>query len=229
MLRRLASIAALAVLAGGCLPGGNRPLETLTYDSEPPRNRGLIVFLQGMGGTTSCFTAGNKCFAAEGFVAAVRSRGLPYDMASPAAHFGYYRDRTLEERLRSDVSLPAKARGYERIWLVGVVRSWQPEGDPARGDWQRGLWQWLKQRNRAPDAAPLFLGYGTGDPYAKAHRLLADDLVEALGAVRARQHLQLLLVHGQEGAGPTAARRSLRHIPVTAERCCLPALTRFTG
>lgn len=118
MRRWITAVLILAVWVAGC--SGKKPLETLRYESGPNRHKGLIVFLQGMGGTTSCFTAGHKCFAAEGFVEAVRSRDLPYDMAAPGAHVGYYKDRTLEERLRTDVILPARAQGYERIWLVGV-------------------------------------------------------------------------------------------------------------
>lgn len=216
MARRLAALIILAVLVGGC--SGKKPLETLTYESDPLHNKGLIVFLQGMGGTTSCFIAGHKCFATEGLVEAVRSRGLPYDMAAPAAHFGYYKDRTLEQRLRTDIILPAKARGYTKIWLVGVsmgglgsvlylkrhpddisgiltlgpflgydkiieeivaaggVQQWQPGSFDKHKDWQRMLWQWLKERNQQPDAAPIFLGYGTSDPYVKAHKLLASTL-----------------------------------------------------
>ncbi|KPJ76663.1 MAG: hypothetical protein AMJ54_10720 [Deltaproteobacteria bacterium SG8_13] len=212
----MTAVLILAVLTSGC--GGKKPLETLTYESEPPRNKGLIVFLQGLGGTTNCFTAGNECFAAEGFVEAVRSRGLPYDMAAPGAHLGYYKDRTLEERLRSDVILPARAQGYERIWLVGVsmgglgsllymkqhpedvegvltlgpflgydriideitaaggVWRWQPTDFDAQKDWQPMLWQWFKDRDRQQNATPIFLGYGTGDPYVNAHRLLAATL-----------------------------------------------------
>ena len=216
MRRWVTGLLAVAVLAVGC--SGKKPLETLHYESEPPRNKGLIVFLQGMGGTTSCFTAGHKCFATEGFVEAVRSRGLPYDMVAPGTHFGYYKDRTLEERLRTDVILPARARGYNKIWLVGVsmgglgsvlylnrhpddiagiltlgpflgydkilneitaaggVQHWQPGSFDDQKDWQRSIWQWLKNRERQPDAAPIFLGYGSNDPYVKAHKLLASTL-----------------------------------------------------
>ena len=216
MKRWFAAVLAMAVMVGGC--SGKKPLETLQYESEPVHHKGLVVFLQGMGGTTNCFIAGNKCFAAEGFVEAVRTRGLPYDMVAPGAHFGYYKDRTLEERLRTDVILPAKARGYERIWLVGVsmgglgsllylkqhpedvdgvltlgpflgydkiideiaaaggVEQWQSGSFDRQDDWQRMMWQWLKERDRQPDAAPIFLGFGANDPYVKAHRLLAGIL-----------------------------------------------------
>ena len=216
MKRCLTLILSIAMIVVGC--SGKKPLRILTYESEPLRNKGLIVFLQGLGGTTNCFTAGHKCFEAEGFVEAVRIRELPYDMAAPGTHFGYYKDRTLGERLRTDVILPAKERGYERIWLVGVsmgglgsllykkhhpqdvdgvlalgpfvgydkildeiisaggVQQWQPGRFDENKDWQRMMWQWLKEREGKENPAPIFLGYGTKDPYVKGHKLLASTL-----------------------------------------------------
>ena len=103
----------------GCISSGKSPLEVLQYEATP-RNKNLIVFLRGMGGTWGCLVDGHECFDQEGFVEAVRKRNLPYDMVAPAAHFGYYQDRTLWKRLKVDVIEPAKAKGYENIWLVGV-------------------------------------------------------------------------------------------------------------
>lgn len=109
-----------AFLIGGCIGSGKAPLESLTYTATPEKNKNLIVFLRGMGGTLNCPISGHKCFETEGFVEAVRKRGLPYDMVAPNAHFLYYENRTLDERLTEDVIKPAKASGYEKIWLVGV-------------------------------------------------------------------------------------------------------------
>ena len=36
------------------------------------------------------------------------------------AHVGYFRNRSFEDRLRADVMVPARARGYESIWLAGI-------------------------------------------------------------------------------------------------------------
>ena len=94
--------------------GGTEPLESLVYtvDENHP-NTNLIVFLKGRGGR-------QESFAEEGFVADVWHRKLPFDMMAPNAHMGYYFAETLVPRLKADVIDPARAKGYERIWLVGV-------------------------------------------------------------------------------------------------------------
>ena len=54
------------------------------------------------------------------FIRSARTSGIRAHMAAVDAHFGYYARRTVLERLREDVVLPARAQGYEHIWLVGV-------------------------------------------------------------------------------------------------------------
>ena len=207
------------VILAGCMMSGKSPLETLSYQSIPEKNKNLIVFLRGMGGTLNCPIAGHKCFETEGFVEAVKKRGLPYDMVAPNAHFGYYEDRTLEERLTEDVIKPAKASGYEKIWLVGVsmggfgsilylknhteditgvltlgpflgyqsiideiskaggLKQWTPGPYDKDEDWQRMLWDWLKQYNGKLDGRPpIYLGIGDDDPYYVGQELLASYL-----------------------------------------------------
>jgi pimeloyl-ACP methyl ester carboxylesterase len=106
-------------LMTGCISSGKAPLEVLRYESSP-RHTNLIVFMRGMGGTWGCMIDAHECFEKEGFVEALRARHLPYDMVAPSTHFGYYKDRTLWKRLKTDVIEPAKTQGYENIWLVGV-------------------------------------------------------------------------------------------------------------
>jgi pimeloyl-ACP methyl ester carboxylesterase len=109
----LAPLAALLALAA-CALARPTPLEVLRYASgrgQPEAN--LLVFLRGIGGD-------HASFAEEGLVADIQSRGLPYDMAAPNAHVGYYADGTLTIRLKTDVIDPARAAGYRRIYLVGV-------------------------------------------------------------------------------------------------------------
>ena len=108
------------MLLTGCFGPCKVPLEVLKYESTIERNKNLIVFLRGMGGTLNCIFDGHECFEKVGFVEAVRMRGLPYDMIAPNAHFGYYNDRSLMVRLKEDVIKPAKAMNYEKIWLVGT-------------------------------------------------------------------------------------------------------------
>jgi pimeloyl-ACP methyl ester carboxylesterase len=56
----------------------------------------------------------------QGFVAAVRTRGLAVDVAIANAHIGYAQDGSIGRRLHEDVILPARAWGYRRIWLAGI-------------------------------------------------------------------------------------------------------------
>lgn len=101
----------LSILLCGCF--GNSPLKTLNYSSASLTQKNLIVFLRGLGGN-------NHDFGREGFVESVKQRNLPFDMTAPNAHFGYYFSQTLAKRLAADIITPAKIKGYENIWLVGV-------------------------------------------------------------------------------------------------------------
>jgi pimeloyl-ACP methyl ester carboxylesterase len=103
----------LATLIYGCYPQTKVPIDSISYgagDVKGPRS--LFVFLHGNGDR-------NSVFDKEGFVEAVRRRGLPVDMISVDAHVGYYMNATIVTRLREDVIGPARAKGYEHIWLIG--------------------------------------------------------------------------------------------------------------
>lgn len=61
------------------------------------------------------------------------------------------------------------------ITRAGGLRAWQP-GEDAADDAERGLLAWLRDAT-GRDAAPrIHLGYGTGDRYAAASRLLEAQL-----------------------------------------------------
>lgn len=113
-------LSSLIMFLSACMASSKGPLETLYWSASSQQSQNLIVFLRGMGGTLNCPTTVHRCFEVEGYVDAVTSRQLSYDMAAPNAHRGYYMGRNLVERLREDVILPAKAQGYEKIWIVGV-------------------------------------------------------------------------------------------------------------
>ena len=85
------------------------------YDPETPRagDHALLVMLPGA-------THKPHDFARQGFVAALRKRNLPVDTVAVDAHLGYYLERDLTARLTEDVVAPARARGYARIWLLGI-------------------------------------------------------------------------------------------------------------
>jgi pimeloyl-ACP methyl ester carboxylesterase len=78
-----------------------------------PRARCLVVFLPGMGDDA-------EDFERLGFVAEVKQRELSVDMVAAQATLGYYARGTFPERLATDVVGPARARGYEQVWLIGM-------------------------------------------------------------------------------------------------------------
>ena len=59
-------------------------------------------------------------FQRHGFVAALQHRVPNFDVMLPDAHIGYYTDGNIGELLRDDVLRPARARGYEQIWVAGI-------------------------------------------------------------------------------------------------------------
>jgi pimeloyl-ACP methyl ester carboxylesterase len=79
----------------------------------PTVARGAVVLLPGFGDYPTTF-------AEQGFVDKL-ARGAPgYDVFAADAHFGYYRRRTLIERLEADVIHPLRKQGYRELWLVGA-------------------------------------------------------------------------------------------------------------
>jgi pimeloyl-ACP methyl ester carboxylesterase len=77
------------------------------------RARCLVVFLPGFGDSA-------EDFEDNGFVAEVSKRRLSVDMVAAHATLGYYARGTLQDRLATDVIAPARARGHEQVWLVGM-------------------------------------------------------------------------------------------------------------
>ncbi len=120
-LLRWCVAAGAAPLAGGlagCGALGWRPtpapIATLTdrlADGRRPET--LVVFLPGTWDAPGDFVK-------EGFVAELRRRALPVDAVMVDAHVAYYRSRTVVDRLRDDVIVPARLAGYRSIWLVGI-------------------------------------------------------------------------------------------------------------
>jgi pimeloyl-ACP methyl ester carboxylesterase len=86
-----------------------RPFECPGQDAK----RHLMVLLPGIGDTMDDYEF-------HGFVEPVRRRAPAMDLVAVDAHYGYYAKRTVLERLRHDVIEPARARGYQAVWLVGI-------------------------------------------------------------------------------------------------------------
>ncbi len=88
-------------------------IETIADVEGDPRERVLLVLLPPAYGTA-------RDFVEQGFVAAVRSRGLPVDVIAAGVIADHYLDQTVVARLYADVIAPALAQGYRRLWLGGI-------------------------------------------------------------------------------------------------------------
>ncbi len=107
----IASLARRCSILGAFLPA-SLPLRCRDYRCEDPATE-LIVFLPGIDDVL-------EDYESHGFIQAVRRRKPGADIVVADLHFGYYLRQTAIERLREDVILPARTRGYQRISLVGI-------------------------------------------------------------------------------------------------------------
>jgi pimeloyl-ACP methyl ester carboxylesterase len=73
----------------------------------------LLVLLPGANMTT-------QELQEEGFVAAVRQQGLAVDVTLADASLRYVFDGSMMRRMADEVVGPARAQGYQRIWLAGI-------------------------------------------------------------------------------------------------------------
>lgn len=111
--RRGLMLAAGSVSLGlaGC-HGKRVPIRTVSYAPGAPRKR-LLVMLPGLGDRA-------EVFERRAMIEPVRDSGLGADVIAVNAQIGYYRDRSVVPRIREDVILPARAAGYEEVWMLGV-------------------------------------------------------------------------------------------------------------
>jgi pimeloyl-ACP methyl ester carboxylesterase len=90
------------------------PMRTLPLALAAPPARCLVVLLPGRGGSPENFAYAN-------FAAVAAAAGVSADLLAADARLSYYYHRhDVVERLRQDVIDPARARGYQQIWLAGV-------------------------------------------------------------------------------------------------------------
>ena len=76
-------------------------------------DRVLLVMLPGVGIDAAAF-------AARGMVAAVHRRGLAVDVVAARPDVELYLDGGIAAALHDAIVAPALARGYARIWLLGI-------------------------------------------------------------------------------------------------------------
>lgn len=107
------SILSFTLLLCGCIggPPTEVPLPSIKATVADERQDAVVIMLPGRGDR-------GDVFLREGFEKAGITWG--FDTIAVDAHFGYYRQRILSQRLHQDVILPAREAGYEKIWLLGV-------------------------------------------------------------------------------------------------------------
>ncbi len=88
------------------------PIPTAAYPTGPEPAQTLVVMLPGAGDRVGAYDE-------HGFVDSMRHSGMSVDMLEVDAHYGYYKSRTLLERMEYDVLAPNRDK-YEEIWLVGI-------------------------------------------------------------------------------------------------------------
>lgn len=82
-------------------------------DQESSSSKSLIIMLPGAYDSPANFLA-------QGFVLALRLRNIAADVMMADAQVDYYTDQQIVSRLHTQLVQPARSKGYEQIWLVGI-------------------------------------------------------------------------------------------------------------
>lgn len=112
----LFALLAPLALTSGCYfsRSPTRPVPALLQRArESVRADCLVVFLPGV-------LDGPDSFLDHGMVRDLRESGSPCDAVMVDLHYRYYFEHRASDVLYEDVIMPALARGYEEIWIVGV-------------------------------------------------------------------------------------------------------------
>jgi len=167
LVSRVPTLVAALLAFTGCLrtPPTVVPILSISATNENSSNNSLVIMLPGMGDRA-------EAFLTAGFLDAGDQWG--FDILAVDAHYGYYVERSLIPRLHEDIIIPARASGYERIWLLGV----------SMGGF--GSLLYAEQHPEAIDGIILLAPY-IGDP------ALANE-IEAAGGLRFGQAIQTSLM-----------------------------------
>lgn len=90
-----------------------KPIDTIYYFTGKDPSDSLIIMLPGGGDEPADFMR-------NGFIKAIQDSGIRADVIAVDANLGYYFKRNLLPRLQEDVIIPAKQKGYKKIWLLGI-------------------------------------------------------------------------------------------------------------
>jgi pimeloyl-ACP methyl ester carboxylesterase len=110
-----AVIAASAIWLAGCAaPPIKIPMDQIEYLADPAkRSANLLILMAGAGDR-------HDAFEKFGYIGEARKARLNADIIAADAHYGYFTELTVRERLHEDVVKPAKAKGYKCIWMGGI-------------------------------------------------------------------------------------------------------------
>src|SRR3546814_11854205 len=97
--------------------------------------------------------------------AAVHQRWAEADVLLTSATFAYYKERNIVERLQQDIIAPARAQGYQHIWLAGASSGgmgvlFYEHAHPGELDGLVPLAPWLGDRDMLADIAKAGGGPG---------------------------------------------------------------------
>lgn len=111
-MRRLLPLVSLCLVGCGFLRAPI-PMASKQMDAPGEPARCLVLLLPGAGDRASDF-------AEEGFVSAIERSGVSVDIVAADATMGYYLKGIAGPRIETDVAAPARARGYEKVWVMGI-------------------------------------------------------------------------------------------------------------
>lgn len=114
----LLSIACItaSLLLTSCLPGGTTQTKIPFVQIEASRsssNKVLVVILPGRGDDVANLKA-------SGIAESIQAEMPEADVVLAGITFAYYMEGRMPQRLREEIMLPARERGYQEIWLVGA-------------------------------------------------------------------------------------------------------------
>lgn len=107
---------AAALVLGGCgfLRIAREPMPHRAFAPHGPAEaKGAVVLLPGFGDDPDTFVE-------QGFVDALRRAAPGYDVFVTDAHFGYYRNGNVTERVEADLLRDLRTRGYRALWIGGA-------------------------------------------------------------------------------------------------------------
>lgn len=104
----------LITLAGCAAPPIKIPMDQIEYLAQSDKRAdSLMILMAGAGDRYDAFEKYD-------YINTARKAGFAADILAVDAHYGYFTELTVRERLHQDVVLPAKARGYKCIWMGGI-------------------------------------------------------------------------------------------------------------